>query len=184
MHRLPRCAPTASPRPTNSTSPAPYTRISGYQRIRAALRAGLDFTAVFASTDMVAAGALTALREAHLDVPGDISLVGFDDVPFAADLTPALTTVRVPFQDFGRTAVRLALHGEDRPAADDHVVLSTQLVIRQSVRTLDRPCGCATFDGSYFEVTWGVVSRRQARSMSVTFDVTPGCQCRVGNCPA
>jgi LacI family transcriptional regulator len=117
--------------------PGAYTRISGYQRIRAALRAGLDFTAVFASTDMVAVGALAALREAGLDVPGDISLVGFDDVPFAADLTPALTTVRVPFEDLGRTAVRLALQREDRPAADDHVVLSTQLVIRQSVRTLD-----------------------------------------------
>jgi LacI family transcriptional regulator len=85
---------------------------------------------------MVAVGALAALRQAGLDVPGDVSLVGFDDVPLAADLTPALTTVRVPYEDLGRTAVRLALQREDRPAADDHVVLSTQLVIRQSVRTL------------------------------------------------
>ncbi|MFJ9154136.1 LacI family DNA-binding transcriptional regulator [Streptomyces sp. NPDC102270] len=114
--------------------PGSYTRVSGYQRTRAALAEGLDFTAIFAGTDMVATGALAALREAGLDVPGDVSLVGFDDVPFAADLTPALTTVRVPYEDLGRTAVRLALERENR-LADDHVVLSTQLVIRQSVRS-------------------------------------------------
>ncbi|MGW0709463.1 LacI family DNA-binding transcriptional regulator [Streptomyces sp. NPDC002643] len=116
--------------------PGPYSRVSGYQRTREALNAGLDFTAVFAGTDVVATGALAALREAGLDVPGDISLVGFDDVPFAADLSPALTTVRVPYEDLGRTAVRLALEREELPAADDHVVLNTQLMIRQSVRTL------------------------------------------------
>ncbi|MFH8468305.1 LacI family DNA-binding transcriptional regulator [Streptomyces sp. NPDC017991] len=114
--------------------PGSYTRVSGYQRTRAALGEGLDFTAVFAGTDMVAVGALAALREAGLSVPGDVSLVGFDDVPFAADLTPALTTIRVPYEDLGRTAVRLALERENRLAGDDHVVLSTQLVIRQSVR--------------------------------------------------
>jgi LacI family transcriptional regulator len=115
--------------------PGPYTRVSGYQRTREALGSGVDFTAVLAGTDIVAVGALAALREAGLDVPGDVSLVGFDDVPFAADLTPALTTVRVPYEDLGRTAVRLALEREER-LADDHVVLSTQLVIRQSVGTL------------------------------------------------
>ncbi len=116
--------------------PGPFTRVSGYQRTREALDVGLDFTAVFAGTDGVATGSLAALREAGLDVPGDISLVGFDDVSFAADLTPALTTVRVPYEDLGRTAVRLGLERAERLAADDHVVLSTQLVIRQSVRTL------------------------------------------------
>lgn len=116
--------------------PGPYTRVSGYKRTREALATGLDFTAIFTGTDMVATGALAALREAGLDVPGDISLVGFDDVPFAADLTPALTTIRVPYEDLGRAAVRLALDREERLAADDHVVLSTQLMIRQSVRTL------------------------------------------------
>ncbi|MEH0528618.1 substrate-binding domain-containing protein [Streptomyces stelliscabiei] len=80
-------------------------------------------------------GALAALREAGLDVPGDISLIGFDDVPFAAGLSPALTTVRVPYEDLGRAAVRLALEREERRGGDDHVVLGTQLVIRQSVRT-------------------------------------------------
>lgn len=111
-----------------------FTRVSGYQRMKDALKAGMEFTAVFAGTDMVATGALAALREAGLDVPGDVSLIGYDDVPFAADLSPSLTTVRVPYEDLGRTAVRLALDREQRTAGGDHVILGTQLVIRQSVR--------------------------------------------------
>ncbi|MEU6375398.1 LacI family DNA-binding transcriptional regulator [Streptomyces sp. NPDC046909] len=114
--------------------PGPYTRVSGYQRTRDALKAGLDFTGVVAGTDMVALGVLAALRDAGLDVPKDISVVGFDDVPFAADLSPSLTSIRVPYEDLGRTAVRLALERNERISGDDHVVLSTQLVIRQSVR--------------------------------------------------
>ncbi len=113
--------------------PGPYTRPSGYQRTRDTMNAGVEFTAILAGTDLVALGALSALREAGLDVPGDISLVGFDDIPFVADLTPALTTVRVPYVDLGRAAVRLALEGQDGMAGDEHVVLSTQLVIRRSV---------------------------------------------------
>ncbi|MCH5676567.1 LacI family transcriptional regulator [Streptomyces sp. CME 23] len=114
--------------------PGLYTRTSGYRRVRDALDAGLEFTAVFAATDAVAVGALAALREAGLRVPRDVSLVGFDDVPFAADLTPSLTTIRVPYEELGRTAVRLVLDREESIAPDDHVVLSTQLVIRESVR--------------------------------------------------
>ncbi|WP_079049962.1 LacI family DNA-binding transcriptional regulator [Streptomyces torulosus] len=114
-----------------------YTRASGYVRTRDALRAGLEFSAVFAASDMVALGALAAVREAGLDVPGEVSVVGFDDVPFATDLTPPLTTVRVPYEELGRTAVRLALGRADSPVGDDHVVLGTQLVIRQSVRRVN-----------------------------------------------
>ncbi|MFF3848176.1 LacI family DNA-binding transcriptional regulator [Streptomyces sp. NPDC002328] len=113
-----------------------YTRASGYVRTRDALRAGLEFTAVFAASDMVALGALAALREAGLGVPDDVSVAGFDDVPFARDLTPPLTTVRVPFEELGRTAVRMALDRDGSRAGDDHVVLGTQLVVRQSVRRL------------------------------------------------
>lgn len=113
--------------------PGLYTRVSGYQRTRDALKARVDFTGIVAGTDMVALGALAALRDAGLSVPRDVSLVGFDDVPFAADLSPSLTSVRVPYEDLGRTAVRLALDRTERISGDDHVVLSTQLVIRQSV---------------------------------------------------
>ncbi|MGI5452405.1 LacI family DNA-binding transcriptional regulator [Streptomyces sp. CA-249302] len=114
--------------------PGSYSRGSGHRRVRDALDGGLDFTAVFACTDAIAVGALAALREAGLRIPRDVSLVGFDDVPYATDLTPSLTTVRVPYEELGRTAVRLALDREESIGGDDHVVLSTQLVIRESVR--------------------------------------------------
>lgn len=114
--------------------PGTYTRTSGYRRVREALDSGPGFTAVFAGTDAIAVGAPAALREAGLRVPRDVSLVGFDDVPFATDLTPSLTTVRVPYEELGRTAVRLALDREESIGGDDHVMLSTQLVIRDSVR--------------------------------------------------
>lgn len=64
--------------------------------MRDALKEGLEFTAVVAATDMVAAGALTALRGAGPDVPGDVSPAGYDDIPFARGLHPALTTAHMP----------------------------------------------------------------------------------------
>ncbi len=63
-----------------------------------------------------------------------MSLVGFHDAPYATDLTPSPTTVRVPYVELGRTAVRLALDREESIGRDDHMTLSTQLVIRESVR--------------------------------------------------
>ncbi|MEY9996972.1 LacI family transcriptional regulator [Streptomyces sp. V4I8] len=75
--------------------------------------------AVHAGTDTIAVGALAALREAGLRVPRDVSVVGFDDVPYATDLTPSLTTVRGPYEELGRTAVRLAVDREESVGADD-----------------------------------------------------------------
>lgn len=85
-----------------------------------------------AATDMVAAGALTALHEAGLTVPGDVSLAGYDDMPFARDLHPALTTVHVPYEELGRLAVRTAL-GHRGESADEHLLLGTHVVVRDSV---------------------------------------------------
>ncbi|HEV7965305.1 MAG TPA: LacI family DNA-binding transcriptional regulator [Actinoplanes sp.] len=113
-----------------------FTRISGYERTRAWLRQGAGrFTAIFAETDMVAAGALAALDDAGVRVPEDISLVGYDDIELASDLRPRLTTVHVPYEELGRTAVRLALDlKEGRSlAGQQHVVLGTHVVVRQSV---------------------------------------------------
>lgn len=109
-----------------------FTRDSGHRLIREALAAGLEFTAVVAATDMVAAGALTALREAGLSVPGDVSLAGYDDIPFARDLYPALTTVHVPYEELGRLAVPTAL-GRTPEKADEHLLLGTHVVVRDSV---------------------------------------------------
>lgn len=114
---------------------AEFTRASGYERVSARLRGERDFTAVFAETDVVAGGAMAAVYDAGLSVPGDVSIVGYDDIPLATDLRPGLTTVHVPYEELGRTAVRAAL---DRPAgrAERHQMLGTHVIIRQSA---DRP---------------------------------------------
>ncbi len=109
--------------------PVDFVRDVAYLALRERLARRRDFTAVFAVTDQIAAGALRAVTEAGLSVPGDISLVGYDDVPPATDLRPQLTTVHVPYEELGRTAVRLAL---DRQA-EQHVLLGTHVVIRDSV---------------------------------------------------
>ncbi|MGP3966407.1 LacI family DNA-binding transcriptional regulator [Streptomyces sp. 6N223] len=115
--------------------PGDFTRESGHRRVGEALAAGLSFSAVFATSDMVAAGALTVLHEAGVSVPGDVSLVGYDDIPFARDLHPPLTTVHVPYEELGRTAVRTAL--SRRPdSADERIMLGTHVVVRGSVRQL------------------------------------------------
>lgn len=109
-------------------------RREGYRMMRERLEAGpRDFTAVFAGNDLLAAGARAALRERGLRVPDDVSLVGFDDLPPADDID--LTTVHVPHEELGRTAVRLALD-TDTAGMSRHVMLGTHIIVRDSVRPL------------------------------------------------
>jgi DNA-binding LacI/PurR family transcriptional regulator len=99
------------------------------------LNSGIPFDAVFAGDDDAAMGVLLALREAGLNVPEDVSVVGFDDQSFSSTLVPPLTTVRAPIQDVGLISVQTLLKlmsGED---VNSHFVLPTELVLRQS-------CGC------------------------------------------
>jgi LacI family transcriptional regulator len=118
----------------------PYTDVDGERGVRYALERGVEFTAVFAGSDMVAAGALEALRVAGLRVPEDVSLAGYDDIPLARHLTPKLTTVHVPYEEIGRAGVRLALaRAADTSDARNRVVLGTHVVVRQSVAWLRRP---------------------------------------------
>jgi len=108
-----------------------FTRASGYQATRTMLASGATFTAVYAANDLMAVGALAALREAGLRVPEDVSLVGFDDIPTVSDVLPRLTTVRVPMREMGRRSMQIAIDGrERRPRV---VVLPVELVERESV---------------------------------------------------
>jgi len=107
----------------------------GHRMMTERLAAGpRDFTAVFCLNDLIAGGAHRALAEHGLRVPDDVSMVGFDDLPPSNDLT--LTTVHLPHEEVGRTAVRLALEHEARGGIPPHVVLGTHLVVRDSVRPL------------------------------------------------
>lgn len=79
----------------------------------AALADGVDAgTLVVALSDVVAVGAMTAIRDAGRSVGADIAVCGFDDVPVSRDVTPRLTTVRVPLSDLGYQAFRAAVDTE------------------------------------------------------------------------
>ena len=88
-----------------------FTREGGYQAAQRLLAQRPEVTAVFALSDLMAVGALAALREAGRRVPADVSLIGFDDLPICADLTPALTTVRVDTEGMGEQAMRMVVAG-------------------------------------------------------------------------
>lgn len=99
-----------------------------------------DFTAVFAGNDQMALGLMHACRDLGLDVPGDISIVGFDDIPEAAHFSPPLTTVRQDFAEVGRRAVRLLLAelqaGGDQAYDQAYDQVTPELVIRSSTARL------------------------------------------------
>jgi LacI family transcriptional regulator len=93
-------------------------------------------TAIFAASDLMAIGALKALREAGLQVPQDVALVGFDDVPVASVIEPALTTVRQPIERLGSMAVEIVLdvlcNEQEAKSSTHRIVLPTELVVRAS----------------------------------------------------
>lgn len=99
-----------------------FTEESGYAAAAELLAAAERPTALFAANDAMAVGCLAALHERGLEVPRDLSLVGFDDIPAARYVRPALATVQVPIAQLGERAMGLALarvlgHGESAPAS-------------------------------------------------------------------
>lgn len=83
---------------------------------------------VLAGNDVLAIGALNEFRRLGIDVPTDIALSGVDDIPLARDVTPALTTVALPFDEAGRAALEMSL----APDAPEDVVLPGRLIVRAS----------------------------------------------------
>jgi len=94
--------------------------------------AGIRPTAVLAMSDAMAIGAVRAAREQGLQVPAELSVVGFDDIDLAPYLDPPLTTVRQPIREKGSTAVRLLVEAMAHRARPQHVSLETRLVVRSS----------------------------------------------------
>jgi LacI family transcriptional regulator len=110
------------------------SRDGGYAAMSEILAAGRPLPGcVFAVSDIMAVGALARLRAAGLDVPGDIALAGFDDIPTLRDVYPPLTTVRLPLKQLGETAARLVL-GEDAPPRPRVVPVPGEVVLRDSTR--------------------------------------------------
>lgn len=111
-----------------------FTEGSGMVNMQRLLPASPD--AVFVASDMMAIGALKALRQAGRRVPQDVALVGYDDIPIASAIEPALTTVRQPIERMGSMAVEVLLNVLEEPLEKEtlarRIILLPELVVRAS----------------------------------------------------
>ena len=111
---------------------ADFDAASGHAAMDRLIRRGCSFTAVFAASDVVALGVIGAARAHRIAVPGQLAIVGFDDIPLAAHFDPPLTTVHLPAYELGFSVGRALIDriaGRPVPARS---VLETQLVVRGS----------------------------------------------------
>jgi LacI family transcriptional regulator len=110
-----------------------FTQASGARICRELIVRGAPFTAIVAGNDLMALGAYDALREHGLVCPDDVSVVGFNDMPFAASFNPPLTTVRIPHYEMGSKSAELMLELLRDPSAPSRqLVLRPELVARGS----------------------------------------------------
>ncbi|KAB2349515.1 LacI family DNA-binding transcriptional regulator [Actinomadura rudentiformis] len=120
--------------PAPRVVPGGFDRDGGYDAANALVDAGLDdVTCTFAVNDVMAVGALAALRERGVDVPGALSVAGFDDIATLRDQVPALTTVRLPLAEMGERALELALGDKSDPATER---IEGEVVLRASTQPL------------------------------------------------
>lgn len=106
----------------------------GYKPMQALLEKSRDFTGIFCFNDIAAIGAIRALKEAGLAVPGDVSVVGFDDILSAAYYTPSLTTVHQPLMEMGQRGAQVLLEriANREKEFPSEIVVEPALVIRES----------------------------------------------------
>ena len=92
-----------------------------------------ELTALFCYNDLVAVGALHACAELARSVPGDMAIIGHDDIPLASWVTPSLTTCRVPRHELGSLAVKALIERlKDCPTGCHPIILEPELILRQS----------------------------------------------------
>lgn len=109
----------------------------GHEAMKRILARGMKPTAVFASNDLTAIGAMGALHEAGYAVPQDISVVGFDDIQLSAYTSPTLTTLHVPRRELAATAFRSLFRHRDEPLRKrtqphSESVITPRLIVRES----------------------------------------------------
>lgn len=110
-----------------------FSEPAGYRAARRLLGLPEPPSAIFGANDLITLGGLRAARELGLAVPRDLSLIGFNDIPQAELLEPALTTIRVPQLEMGAAATRLLIARlENEPIPATRIVLPTKLIVRSS----------------------------------------------------
>jgi DNA-binding LacI/PurR family transcriptional regulator len=110
-----------------------FTQEGGTAAMERLLKARPDIDAVFAASDLMAAGAMSVLEAAGRRIPQDVAVVGYDDSPVASTLRPRLTSVRQPIEEMGHEMTRLlvdAVEGTD--SVQRRVILATELIRRAS----------------------------------------------------
>jgi LacI family transcriptional regulator len=145
---------------------ARYTVEEGTRCARELLAVQGGFTAVAAANDMLAVGCYAALDEAGLQCPDDISVIGFNDMPFIDRLRPPLTTVRFPHYQLGTEAAQLLLERiGHREAPVKILYLAPELVVRKSVAAPAAPAApsSATDEGGTADLTPVPLRRAAAR---------------------
>jgi LacI family transcriptional regulator len=106
----------------------------GHKPMQELLKRTRDFTAIFCFNDIAAIGAIRALMDVGLSVPGDVSVVGFDDIQSAAYSTPSLTTVRQPLTEMGKRGAQVLLEriADREKEFPTEIVMEPELVVRES----------------------------------------------------
>jgi len=105
----------------------------GYERTNQLFEKELDFTAIFAYNDMMAFGAMQAIKEKGLRIPEDIGLVGYDDIPFSSLISPSLSTIRLKKQELGAESLKLLLSRINRGhKKTKKIMLDVELQIRET----------------------------------------------------
>jgi DNA-binding LacI/PurR family transcriptional regulator len=127
---------------------------SGYLATQRLMTLERPPTAIFAANDLMALGAIYAIQEAGLQVPGNVAIVGYDDRDFSGFVRPAITTVRMPCEEMGRTSAKSLLRLIDEEVdALEPTLIRGELVVRQS---------CGAREGEWeFEPERGSIRRRR-----------------------
>jgi DNA-binding LacI/PurR family transcriptional regulator len=121
--------------PRGPNGPTYPTFLTGYQGAQRLLKLPVRPTAIVARNDVTAVGALQALKDAGVRVPVEISVTGFDNIPLAPAVAPALTTISQPTEEEGRLAAEILIARLERPAeaiASRNIVLQCNLIVRAS----------------------------------------------------
>lgn len=114
--------------------PDPYSMENGYKATKKLLEGGQDFTAIYATADSLAIGAMRALKDAGLEIPKDISVVGYDGIELGDYYVPRLTTLKQPVEEMAKETVKLLFHIISGQEEHQHIVFSGELLIKESAK--------------------------------------------------
>lgn len=113
-----------------------YTFETGYRAMNKLLNKNLGLTAVFVSTDLMALGAARAAMEKGLNVPEELSIVGFDGIEFTEYFMPSISTVRQPVQEMGVKSVEILFDVLSNDGEHRHIIFDTEFLHRESLRKI------------------------------------------------